>query len=97
MREQGDVGVAKVGAASKKAAQQYGSIDGGNFRIPNTLAGVDISPVIEEATMIGQLGRQKLKSCDYPLPRIGTGDEPTVVGNTKRGQAKAGGSDTGDG
>ena len=29
--------------------------------------------------MIGQLGRQKLKSCDYPLPRIGTGDEPTVV------------------
>src|SRR2546429_4090777 len=54
MRQLGDFPMLEILLASDNPAQQNGRIDRRHLRIPHSLAGIYIRPVIEESSVIGR-------------------------------------------
>src|SRR5208282_5405343 len=50
--------------AGENSAEQDGGVDGGDFRIPNSLASINIAEVIEEAPMVGQFLPQETQGIE---------------------------------
>jgi hypothetical protein len=95
VREQCNVGIAKVRAAGENAAEENGGIDGRNFRIPNALTGIDIGVVKEKSAMVRELVVQEAQSFENARSCIGAGDESALFADTERGQTKTCGGDAG--
>src|ERR1700730_19168634 len=82
--------MAEVLATSQHSAQQNGCIHGGNLRVPNPFAGVDIGEVVEESTMMRQLFPQESKGCENAFQGRFRGDEATLVTDAECGEAEPG-------
>src|ERR1035437_2222529 len=57
--------------ASENSAQQDGSVDRRNFRIPYPLSGVEVGEMVKESPMSRHLFPQEAQSRQHPIPRIG--------------------------
>src|SRR6516162_10014338 len=91
-----DFGVGKVLAAGEHTAQKDRSVDRGNFRVPDALAGVDVGEVIEKAAMVGELFPQEPECIQYPVLRGGGRDVAALFADANGGEPKAGGGDAAD-
>ncbi len=81
--------------AGQDAAQQNGRVDRGDFGIPDSFAGVDVGPVIEESAMVGQRFPQKAQRGQHPVARLGKRNEAALLSDAQRREAKTCGGDAG--
>ena len=95
MRQFRDGLIFEVLAAGEDAAKQHGSVDRGDFGIPDSFASVDVSEVVKEAPMRGQFVPEKRKSLNDAAARFGTVHEAAFFADADGGQSKAGRGDTG--
>ena len=96
MCEFDDVAILKVLAAGKDAAEQDRGIDGRDFGVPDSFAGIDVGEVIEESAMRRQLPPKKYECRNDAQARVLVGDEAALFCNADCGQAKTGGRDACD-
>src|ERR1700722_2552355 len=88
-----DVAILKVLTAGKNAAEQDCSIDGRDFRVPYSFAGVDIGKVKEESAMCRQLLPKKIESRNNAQAGVLTGDQAALFCNADCSQSKTSGRD----
>src|ERR1700691_2177127 len=95
--QKADIGMfLEVPPASENPAQEDRRIDGRNFRIPNSLTGIQVREVIKESAMSGHRFPQKTQSDQDPLPRVRNGNEPTIFADAQCREPKAGCRNAGD-
>src|SRR5580704_1797066 len=88
-----NVVIVKVLAAGEDAAKQDRRIDGRDLRVPQSLAGIDVGKVIEEAAMRGQSSPKKGEGRQHAQASVLARDKAALFCNADGGQAKTGGSD----
>jgi len=78
-----------MSSAGENTTQQDGRVDRRDFGIPNSLAGVDVSEVVEKSPMGRHLFPEEAQSRQNPIPRIGRCNEFPLFPDTKSGQPKS--------
>src|SRR5258708_18532398 len=91
MSKSDDVAISKVLAAGKNAAEQDCGIDGRDFRVPYSFAGIDIGKVKEEAAMRWQLLPKTIECRNHAQACILMRDETALFCNADCSQSKTGG------
>jgi len=90
-----DILILKILPAHQHTAKQDGRIHRGDFRIPNSLAGIHVREVVKKTAMRRQLVPQKGKRLNHSQPGYGITYESAFFANADGGQAKAGGCNAG--
>ena len=85
-----DLGVPEVLAAGEDPAEQNCAVDGGDFGIPEAVAGVDVGPVVEEAAMVRHLFPKKAQPGEDPAARFIIRDPPALLADAECREAEAG-------
>ena len=80
--------------ACKNSAQQDRSVYGGNLRIPLPLAGIHVSPVVEEPAVVRHFLPQKTKSVERASARFGVSHVAPLSADAQRRQPEARRGDT---
>ena len=91
-----NLGILEMLPAAQDAAEQNGGIHRRYFRVPQSLAGVDIGEVIEKSAMVGQGLPKKTQRVQDPSARLVQRNEAALFTNADRREPKAGGRDAGD-
>ena len=81
----------EIFAAGENSAQQDRGVDGGDFRIPDSLAGVDVRPMKEKPAMGGHLLPKKLQAGKHADQDRARRAVAALVSDTERREAEAGG------
>src|SRR5271170_2208378 len=90
-----DVAILKVLTAGENAAEQDCSIDGRDFGVPHSFAGIDIGKVKEESAMRWQLLPKKIQCRKNADTCVLMGDEAALFCNADCSQSKTGGCNAG--
>ena len=82
-------------AAGKDSAQQNGSVDGGNFGIPNSFSSINVGKVVKKSAVVRQLLPQKPEGDKHAFQGIAARNQAALLSDAKSGQTKTGGGNAG--
>jgi hypothetical protein len=90
-----DFSVVKIGAAGEHAAKKDGGVYGGNFRLEDTFAILNVQEVGVKAMLVLDAGSHETQSVANAIAYFHTLFPAALIGNAMSGESKAGGSDAG--